>query len=122
MIHKALIPALVIAAASVAVPSMAATAAPQRAPAIAQNHGAWQSISQRKYNLDQRIDVGMRNGSLSRREGTRLKAELNSLVRLERTYQRGGLTARERADLDQRYDRMAAQIRVERRDNDNRRR
>lgn len=121
MMNKALIPALVLAAASVAVPAMAATVAPQRAPAYAQNHGAWQSISQRKYNLDQRIDVGVRNGQLSRREATRLKAELNSLVRLERTYQRGGLTMRERADLDRRYDHLSAQVRVERRDHDNRR-
>jgi hypothetical protein len=101
---------------------MAATAAPQRAPAYAQNPGAWQSISQRKYNLDRRIDVGMRNGQLSRREATRLKAELNSLVRLERSYLRGGLTRWERNDLDRRYDRLAVQVRAERRDHDNRRR
>ena len=122
MMKKMIIPALALAAASVAVPSMAAPAAQQRAPAYAQNHGAWQSISQRKYNLDRRIDVGLRNGQLSRREATRLKAELNSLVRLERSYLRGGLTRWERTDLDRRYDRLAVQVRAERRDHDNRRR
>jgi len=34
---------------------------------------------------------------------------------------RGGLTRWERSDLDRRYDRLALQIRAERRDRDNRR-
>lgn len=127
---KFLIPAIALVAASVAVPAMAQNYGPQhrddRGGRYEQdhrgNHGAWQSISQRKYQLDRRIDVGLRNGSLSRREGTRLRAELNQLVRLEASYQRGGFSARERAELDRRYDRLAAQVRAERRDNDNRRR
>lgn len=86
-----------------------------------QNHGRWRSISQRKHQLDRRIDVGLRNGSLSRREALRLHAQLDSLVRLERSYMRGGLTRWERQDLDRRYDRLAVQIRVERRDRDHRR-
>ena len=121
MMKKALIPVLAIAAASVAVPAAAQNYAPGRGPAYSQNYGNWQSINQRKYNLDRRIDVGLRNGSLSRREATRLKSELNSLVRLERTYLRGGLTRWERSDLDRRYDRLAVQVRIERRDRDNRR-
>jgi len=122
MMKKALIPVLAIAAASVAVPAVAQNYGPARGPAYVQNHGGWQAISQRKHQLDRRIDVGMRNGALSRREATRLRAELNSLVRLERSYMRGGLTRWERNDLDRRYDRLAIQIRMERRDRDNRRR
>ncbi len=119
---KFLIPAIALAAASVAVPAMAQNYGPQhRAPAYAQNHNGWQNISQRKYQLDRRIDVGERNRQLSRREATRLRAELNALVRLERTYIRGGLSARERMELDRRYDRLALQVRAERRDHDNRR-
>lgn len=121
MMKKALIPVLAIAAASVAVPAAAQHYGPARGPAYVQNHGGWQSISQRKYQLDRRIDVGLRNRSLSRREATRLQAELNSLVRLERSYLRGGLTRWERNDLDRRYDRLAVQVRMERRDRDNRR-
>ncbi len=121
MMKKALIPVLAIAAASVAVPAAAQHHGPARGPAYAQNHGAWQSISNRKFQLDRSIDVGIRNGSLSRREATRLKNELNNLVRLERNYMRGGLTRWERNDLDRRYDRLAVQVRVERRDRDNRR-
>ena len=116
------IPALVLAAASVAVPAAAQNYnhGPSRAPAV-QSYQNWQNISDRKVNLDRRIDQGVRNRSLSRREADRLKSELNSLVRLERTYLRGGLSRTERIDLDRRYDRLSAQIRSERRDYDNRR-
>ena len=121
---KFLIPAIALAAASVAVPAMAQNYGPQhRGDRYEQrdNRGGWQSISQRKYQLDRRIDNGLRNGMLSRREATRLKAELNQLVRLEYSYQRGGLSARERMELDRRYDMLARQVREERRDRDNRR-
>lgn len=122
MMKKALIPVLAIAAASVAVPAMAQNYdRHDRGDRYEQNRGGWQSISQRKYQLDRRIDNGLRNGALSRREASRLGAELNSLVRLERSYLRGGLTRWERSDLDRRYDRLAMQVRMERRDHDNRR-
>jgi Ni/Co efflux regulator RcnB len=137
---KFLIPAIALAAASVAVPAMAQNYGPQQRYEQNRgdrydrdddrdrgdryerdNRGGWQSISQRKYQLDRRIDNGLRNGSLSRREATRLKTELNQLVRLEYSYQRGGLSARERMELDRRYDMLARQVREERRDRDNRR-
>jgi hypothetical protein len=127
---KFLIPAIALAAASVAVPAMAQNYGPQhhddRGGRYEQGHrgdnrGGWQSISQRKYQLDRRIDQGERTRQLSRREALRLRAELNQLVRLEASYQRGGLTVRERAELDRRYDRLSVQVRAERRDNDNRR-
>ncbi len=131
MMKKALIPVLAIAAASVAVPASAQHYDRydrgdrydryDRDDRYGQNRGGWQSISNRKYQLDRRIDVGLRNGSLSRREAGRLQNELNRLVRLERNYMRGGLTRWERNDLDRRYDRLAVQVRMERRDRDNRR-
>ncbi|GAA0649066.1 hypothetical protein [Brevundimonas lenta] len=128
MFKKALIPALVLAAASVAVPAAAQSygghdrdGRDNRGGRYEQNYRNWQPISQRKYNLDRRIDVGLRNGQLSRREATRLKAELNQLVRLEYSYQRNGLTIRERQELDRRYDRLSNQVREERRDRDGRR-
>ncbi|HYC75269.1 hypothetical protein [Brevundimonas sp.] len=141
---KALIPVLAIAAASVAVPAAAQNY--DRYDRYErndrdgrydrdrydrgdrydrddryENRGHWQSISQRKYQLDRRIEAGLRNGSLSRREASRLQVQLNSLIRLERSYMRGGLTRWERNDLDRRYDRLAVQVRMERRDRDNRR-
>lgn len=125
MMKKALIPVLALVAASVAVPAAAQNYGHGqnhgRAPAYQQHDRNWQAISQRKFNLDRRIDQGERNRSLSRREATRLRSELNSLVRLERDYMRGGLSVRERRDLDQRYDRLSRQVRMERNDRDNRR-
>lgn len=134
MMKKFLIPALALAAASVAVPAMAQSYGPRhhddRGGRYEQDRGGrwdnergggWQNISQRKYNLDRRIDRGERNGSLSRREASRLRRELNDLVYLERSYLRGGLSFRERAELDRRYDRLSFQIREERRDRDDRR-
>src|SRR6478672_3304631 len=123
---KFLIPAIALAAASVAVPAMAQNYQGQYRDNRGgryerDNRGGWQSIAQRKYQLDRRIDVGLRNGSLSRREATRLKTELNQLVRLEYSYQRGGLSARERAELDRSYDRLSMQVRAERHDRDDRR-
>ena len=68
--------------------------------------------------LDQRIDMGIRNGSLDRREAWRLKGDLRETARLETRYSRDGLSRWERADLDRRFDRIGAQIRVERHDRD----
>ena len=131
---KFLIPALALAAASVAVPAMAQSYGPRhhddRGGRYEQDRGGrwdndrggrWENISQRKYNLDRRIDRGERNGSLSRREASRLRRELNDLVYLERSYLRGGLSFRERSELDRRYDRLSYQVREERRDRDDRR-
>ncbi|WP_284222819.1 hypothetical protein [Brevundimonas denitrificans] len=138
---KFLIPALALAAASVAVPAMAQSYGHQdrdgrgryeqdrggrhdddRGGRYENDRGGnWQNISQRKYQLDRRIDQGERNRQLSRREATRLRYELNALVNLERNYMRGGLSYRERAELDRRYDRLSMQVRAERRDHDNRR-
>jgi len=112
---KFLIPALALAAASVAVPAAAQS--------YRQNdHNGWQSINQRQSTLDRRIDQGIRNGQLTRREGVSLKSQFNSLVRLEGQYRRGGLSAWERSDLDRRFDRLSAQIRYERHDRQDRRR
>ena len=126
MMKKFLIPALALAAASVAVPAMAQSYGPRhyedRGSRYEQDRGgSWQNISQRKYQLDRRIDRGERNGSLSRREATRLRFDLDALVYLERSYMRGGLSLRERAELDRRYDRLSFQVREERRDRDDRR-
>jgi Ni/Co efflux regulator RcnB len=68
--------------------------------------------------LDQRIDMGIRSGSLTRNEAWRLKGDLRETARLQARYSRGGLNGWERADLDRRFDRISAQIRYERHDRD----
>ncbi len=127
MFKKMIVPALVLAATSAAaIPAAAQSYGPYgpnhgRPPVVTTGYGNWQSINQRQVQLDRRIDQGVRNGSLSRREASRLRGEFNSLARLEANYRRGGLSSWERADLDRRFDRLEAQIRYERHDRDNRR-
>ena len=125
MFKKMIVPALALAAASVAIPAAAQSYhGPSHGPArppVVDDYRGWQPINVRQAQLDRRIDQGVRNGSLSRREATRLRSEFNALNRLEVSYRRGGLSSWERADLDRRFDRLAAQIRAERRDRDDRR-
>ena len=80
------------------------------------DRNAWISINQRQAQLDRRIDQGVRNGSLNRREAYRLRGEFNQIARLEARYRVNGLNGWERADLDRRFDSLSAQIRAERRD------
>lgn len=98
-----------VLASLLAIGAVAAAAA----PAAAQ---PWQSINQRQAQLDRRIDVGVRNGSLTRVEARRLRDEFRDLQRLETRYRVDGLSLRERADLDRRFDRLSAEIRAERHD------
>ena len=100
----------------------AATALTVAAPALAQGYydGGWTSIDRRQAQIDRRIDIGVRNGSLTRNEAMRLRGELGDLARLEANYRRNGLNNWERADLDRRFDRLSYQVMAERRDNDRR--
>ncbi|MBA3878444.1 MAG: hypothetical protein C0500_01870 [Sphingobium sp.] len=78
----------------------------------------WQPIGERKVNLSQRIDQGIRSGALNRAEARRLTVQLDDLVRLEQRYRmtRPGLTRAERVDLDRRYDNLSRSVRVQKND------
>jgi len=79
--------------------------------------GPWQSINLRQATLDRRIDRGVRDGSLTRGEAVRLRAEFQQIVQLERRYRTtAGLQAWERVDLDRRFDRLSSAIRDQRSD------
>jgi hypothetical protein len=104
-----------------AVSAVAAATIP--AAAMAQSYrpddrGGWDGRGDRIERLDRRIDMGIRNGSLDRREAWRLKGDLRETARLQYRYSRDGLSRWERADLDRRFDRISAQIRYERHDRD----
>jgi hypothetical protein len=107
--------------AAAALPATTASAAP--APAHGYYQSGWQNINARQARLDNRIDQGIRSGALSRREATRLRNEYRALARLEAQYRRSGngLSLAERRYLDRRFDRLAAQIRVEKQDRNGRR-
>jgi hypothetical protein len=112
---------------SIAAVSAVAAAVPAVASAQSYGHDRGHGGYDRGYQdvggdrvarLDQRIDVGIRSGGLTRNEAWRLKGDLRETARLESRYRRGGLSGWERTDLDRRYDRISAQIRYERHDGD----
>lgn len=90
---------------------------------MAANAAPWQTVNQRQQQLDRRIDQGVRNGALTRNEATQLRTEFRSLDRLERQYRRSGgaFTARERADLNRRFDALSTRIKIQKHDRQHRR-
>jgi Ni/Co efflux regulator RcnB len=100
---------------------LALTAAATLTVPMAASAQAWQSINQRQTNLYNRIEQGVRNGSLTRPEARQLQNRFTTIARLENRYRAGGLSMRERRDLDQRFDALSRQIRVERNDRQDRR-
>ena len=96
----------------------AASLAGAAVPAFAQGPrpSDWQPLAQRQDNIERRIDEGMRSGQLTRREARSLHDQFRSLLRLEDRYRRDGLTVRERADLQRRYDALASRVRFEKHD------
>ncbi|WP_197422606.1 MULTISPECIES: hypothetical protein [unclassified Phenylobacterium] len=79
-------------------------------PGWTDTSGAWMNINMRQRELDRRIDAGVRRGDLTDAEARRLRDGFREIARLEARYRRGGLTYRERADLDRRFDALAVGI------------
>jgi hypothetical protein len=79
------------------------------------------NINAEQRRLDQRIYAGQRNGRISYREASRLRAEFAQIARLEARYRAGGLNRWERTDLTRRLDRLDSMVTAELRDRDNRR-
>jgi len=116
--NKVLLP-LAVAAAIAAVATPAA-AHPHNAYG---NHGRvnlQRLIDQREAQIDRAINIAARHGQISRFEERRLDLELRNIKRIESRYRRGGLDAREYADLNNRLARLQFNLQVAVRD-DNRR-
>ena len=92
---------LLAGAASVFALAMAAPAGAQYRPAPAPYYNST-GIDARIGQLRLRLDAELRRGTISRGEAALLRARLDQITRLQRLYLRGGLSARERADLDNR--------------------
>lgn len=105
--RTALVSLIALAAAGAALPAAAQT---------------YQPLAQRQAELDARIDGGVRSGDLTRAEATRLRAEYRDLITAESRYRAndGRIDARERADLDRRFDLLSARVRYERQDEQDR--
>lgn len=80
----------------------------------------WVPVADRARWLDQRIMRGQQEGTVDRREARGLRQELNGILSLENLYRREGMNPRKYADLDRRFDLLAARIQYERTDGDNR--
>jgi hypothetical protein len=65
--------------------------------------GRWLPLSSRSTAFEQRLNAGLRKGTLSQAETTRLRSDWRALAQVEAGYQRGGIDAREQADLWARY-------------------
>ena len=76
----------------------------------------WLPIIERQAMFDSRISAGLTSGDLTRGEATALRADLDALIALEGQYRYGGLSARERLDLDRRYGELDERMRVARLD------
>lgn len=109
---------LVLAAFGIAAAAVPASAIAAPAPTHGSYQGSWQNINARQANLDARINQGIRSGTLTRAEATRLRAQFRDLSRLEARYRatRPGLTLAERRDLDRRFDALSSRIRFEKHD------
>ena len=69
--------------------------------------------------IEQGIQVGLRNGSLTRSEAVRLQNQLRQVQQLEWRFARDGrITASEARQLDRRYAQVAVRLRSERNDRD----
>jgi len=68
-------------------------------------------LGEQRVALEARIDAGVRDGSLTRAEATRLRDDYDGLVRLETRYAADGrLTTDERDDLRQRYNALSQRV------------
>lgn len=63
----------------------------------------WRPLAESRTAFNARLDAGVRNRTLTRSQATRLSNDFNALVQLETTYDRNGIDARERADLEARW-------------------
>ena len=62
----------------------------------------WRPLADQRAAFFARVDLGVRDRTLTRSEGTRLRADFDALVRLESDYRRDGLSIREQQDLTDR--------------------
>lgn len=75
-----------------------------------QDDGRWQPLSTRSNAFEQRVAAELRARNLTQAEATRLRSDWRTLAQVEASYQRGGLNAREEADLWARYNALEARL------------
>lgn len=73
---------------------------------------SWLPMIERQDVLDERLDARLAAGELTPEEASLLRSDMRALVALEGRYRYGGLSAREKLELDRRYALIDDQVRV----------
>lgn len=73
-------------------------------------YDTWRPLSESRASFDARVNAGVRDRSLTRTQATRLTSDFNALVQLEAGYQRNGIDARERQDLESRWAELSRRV------------
>jgi len=76
----------------------------------------WLPIIERQAIMNDRIDAGLATGEITASQASLMRADMAALVSLEGRYRYGGLSSRERLDLDRRYALIDDQMRFALRD------
>jgi hypothetical protein len=72
--------------------------------------GGYRSVADGRRDFEARVDTAVGARRLTRTEATRLRSDYAALVRVEADYQRDGLSARERQDIETRLDALDARV------------
>lgn len=67
------------------------------------DYDGWRPLAESRAAFDARVNAGVRNRTLTRTQAARLSTDFDALVRLETSYERNGIDAREREDLEARW-------------------
>lgn len=73
---------------------------------------SWLPMIERRDVLDQRLEASIAAGELTPGEASLLRSDMSALVALEGRYRYGGLSAREKLELDRRYALIDDQVRA----------
>ena len=72
--------------------------------------GGYQSVADGRAEFERRVDAAVTSRRLTRTDATRLRTDYAALARLEADYQRDGLSAREREDIEARLDALDTRV------------
>lgn len=72
----------------------------------------WMPMIERQAVLNDRIDVGVSGGDITASEAAAMRSDMRNLVSLEGRYRWGGLSAREKLDLDRRFAAIDDDLRI----------
>ena len=72
--------------------------------------GGYQSAADGRADFEARVDAAVRARTLTRTESTRLRSDYAAIVTAEAQFQRDGLSARERQDIEARLDAIDARV------------